>query len=135
MHIEVNYLAVLAAAVAGFLIGLIWYSPFILGKLWMNLSGITEEAMKGRNPTTPLAVSFIADLVLAYVLSYFIQYAGINTVVLGMTAGFWTWLGFLATVQLTDAMFTGKPIGFYLINTSYRLIALLAMGAILGYWV
>lgn len=134
MQIEINYLAVLAAAGASFIIGLIWYSPFILGKSWRRLSGITDEEMKGRNPAVPLSVSFIADLVLAYVLAYFIQYAGINTAVLGMTVGFWSWLGFIATIQLTDAMFTGKPIGLYLINTSYRLAALVAMGAIIGYW-
>lgn len=134
MQIEINDLAVLTAAVASFVIGLIWYSPFLFGRPWMRLSGITEEAMKGRNPIMPLSASFIADLVLAYVLAHFIQYAGVNTAVLGMTAGFWSWLGFVATVQLSDAMFTGKPIGLYLINTSYRLSALVAMGTILGYW-
>jgi hypothetical protein len=38
----VNWLAVLLAALAGFVVGGIWYGP-IMGKRWMGAVGLTEE--------------------------------------------------------------------------------------------
>lgn len=131
---QINYLSIIAAAVVSFGIGMAWYSPFLFARPWMRLSGLTDELMRQRNPIFPLTVSFTADLVLSYVLLHFMQYAGANSAALGLIAGFWAWLGFIATVQLSDALFTGKPFSLFLINTGYRLASLLAMGAILGFW-
>ena len=39
----INYLAVLTAAVACFVIGGLWYSNLMFGKAWMKESGMTEE--------------------------------------------------------------------------------------------
>ena len=36
-----NYLAVFVAAVVVFIIGYLWYSPFLFGNLWMKLSNIS----------------------------------------------------------------------------------------------
>jgi hypothetical protein len=44
------------------------------------------------------------------------------------------WLGFVATVQLTGALFTKQSMKLFAINTGYQLVCYLAMGAILGAW-
>ena len=36
---EVNYIAVVIAAVASFLIGGLWYPPLLLGKVWQREAG------------------------------------------------------------------------------------------------
>ena len=41
-----NYPAVVAAAVAAHVLRLLWYSPALLGKLWIVASGLTEEKDK-----------------------------------------------------------------------------------------
>ena len=46
MNIEVNYIAIVIAAVAAMAIGFLWYSPMILGKQWMQLKGLTENSLK-----------------------------------------------------------------------------------------
>ena len=43
---ELNYLAIIVAALSTFLIGGLWYSPAAFGKLWMKENGFTEEGMK-----------------------------------------------------------------------------------------
>ena len=43
---EVNLLAVLVSGVAAMVIGALWYSPLLFGKLWMNGMGFTEAKMK-----------------------------------------------------------------------------------------
>ncbi len=39
----VNYLAVLVAAIVGMVVGFIWYSPKVFGKMWMKLSGVNPK--------------------------------------------------------------------------------------------
>jgi hypothetical protein len=40
---EINYLAVIVAAVVAFGLGALWYAPPVLGKRWMQLTGRTPE--------------------------------------------------------------------------------------------
>ena len=47
--IEINWLALLAAAVSTFIVGFIWYNPKVFGTAWMNETGMTEEKAKGAN--------------------------------------------------------------------------------------
>jgi len=44
------------------------------------------------------------------------------------------WLGFVTTVQLTNALFSRQRNRLYLINTGYQLVCYVVMGAILGAW-
>lgn len=46
---EINYLAVIVAAVVGFGIGALWYAPAVLGKRWMQLTGRMPEKATGEN--------------------------------------------------------------------------------------
>jgi len=51
-----------------------------------------------------------------------------------MKIGLAVWLGFVTTVQLTNALFGKQPAKLYAINTGYQLVCYRVMGAILGAW-
>ena len=65
---DVNWIAVVVAALAGFLVGGIWYGP-IMGKTWMGAVGLTEEQIKqgsmGKIYGGAFAFSLIASWTLA----------------------------------------------------------------------
>ena len=44
------------------------------------------------------------------------------------------WLGFVATVQLTGALFMKQSMTLFAINTGYQLVCYLGMSAILTLW-
>lgn len=46
---EINFLALLVAAISTLVVGFIWYNPKVFGTIWMKESGMTEEKMKGAN--------------------------------------------------------------------------------------
>jgi hypothetical protein len=58
----------------------------------------------------------------------------VDSALYGMKIGFAIWLGFVATVQLTEVLFAKKPAKLFLINTGYQMVCYLAMGAILAVW-
>jgi hypothetical protein len=137
-EISINYLAVLVGGIINMALGMLWYSPVLFGKQWMALSGRTPadmEAAKQKGMTGSYIVAFIGALVMAYVLSYIVDYAHAETIVEGAQAGFWSWLGFIATTQLGIVLWEGKPKSLYMINAGYYLVSLLIMGAILAIWV
>ena len=65
---------------------LLWYSPALLGKLWIVASGLTEEKAEEGRPGLIFGASFVLELVAALVLSLFIGPEA--TLPLGLQAGF-----------------------------------------------
>lgn len=133
---EVNYLAVLVAAVATFVLGALWYSPLLFAKPWMRMHGYTEEKLKSmqKEAGKAYAVSIVAYLVMAYVLAILVSWTGVQGASGGACLGSLCWLGFAATIGLTALMFSDKPLGTYLIDAAYQLVYLVVMGVILAVW-
>ena len=126
--VDVNYLAILAAAVVSMIIGSLWYGP-LFGKVWMRLSGVTMESIdkaKARSMGKTYLLAFIGSLVTACVLSRFIS-SGISVV-------FLLWLGFIAPIYLASVLWEGKPWKLWLLNNAYYLVTLLAMALVLRAW-
>jgi uncharacterized protein DUF1761 len=136
---RVNLLAVLVSAISTMVVGFIWYSPVLFAKSWMREMGYdpndkakTQEMQKSAGPA--YAGSFIASLVAAFILGKVIELRQLDGALYGMKIGLGVWLGFIATVQLTGALFMKNSMKLFAINTGYQLVCYLAMGAILAVW-
>jgi hypothetical protein len=138
MMVEVNYSGVLIAGIVSMVIGFLWYSPMLFAKPWMKEMGYTASGMKDiQKKMGPMyALSFVAALLTAFVLyhsvamgAYFFGMSGIG---IGLQAAFWSWLGFIMPVQLTDVIFGSKSWKLFFINTGYQLASVLGMGIVLG---
>ena len=133
---QINYLAVLVAALATILIGAIWYSPLMFHKFWVKAHGFSEErvALLQKAAGKAFLVSLLCYLVMAFVLAILVSYAGATTLQEGAALGFLVWLGFLATLGMTAHMFSEKRLSTYLLDASYQLVYAVVMGAILAAW-
>jgi hypothetical protein len=137
--VDINYLAVLVAAIAAMAIGFLWYGP-LFGKEWARLMGFGKlskkelENMKAKGKKA-MPFQFAASLIMSYILAHFVDYTQAATFMDGAVAGTWLWLGFIATVQIGSVLWEGKPVKLYAINTLHYLVALIVMGGILAVWV
>ena len=134
---DVNWIAVVVGTIVGMVVGMIWFSPFGFGNLWMRLSGITQKQVEGAKKKGMAAQYFwqiAGTLVMTYVLAIFIKNLGLMTLEGGAIAGFWIWLGFIATTSLTSVLWEGKSFKLYLFNNAQRLVHLLIVGALIGFW-
>ncbi len=127
----VNWIAVIAAAVAGVVIGFVWYMPQVFGRRWAASAGRELPAPGSVSPVVYVG-SVVQALVTAYVLALFIGALGANTVVNGLVVGFVAWIGFVATVTINTVLYEGRSVEYWLINAGYSLVSLLVMGAIIG---
>jgi hypothetical protein len=135
--LDVNWLALLAAAIAATVLGFLWYSPVLFGNTWMKLMGWTKASMdreKMKDMQKTYVVSFVGAIVMAFVMSKFLNSMGEPGLTGGVMVAFWAWLGFVAPVQLTEVLFGGKKLELYAINTGYQLASLVVIAMVLSLW-
>lgn len=129
----INYLGVVVAAVASFAFGSVYYMT--LAKPWMAAIGKTEEQVKaeGMKPAT-FIVTFIAQLIMAWVLSGVIGHLGTGQVtpVNGLISAAFIWLGFVVTTQVVNHGFQGARTSLTIIDSGHWLGVLLVQGLVIG---
>lgn len=133
----VNYIAVLVAAVVAWLAGAAWYMT--LGTAWMNAHGwsaekIAERKTKGMQDKSPFIISFIAELVMAWVLAGLLAHLGPGTVTIwnGIVSAAFIWLGFVATTMVVNNAYGGAKHMLTVIDSGHWLLVLVVMGAVIG---
>lgn len=131
---DLNYWAILVSAVVAFAIGSVWYLPKVFGNTWMILIGKTEMDVKMGLNRMMFVKTFVASLVMMYILAHFVDYAAATTVGQGAATGIWLWLGFVATTIFTNSLYENRPLKLWAINAVYHLVVLIITGAILAVW-
>lgn len=125
-----NWIAVVVAALATFLLGGLWYGP-LFGKPWLAASGMDEERL-GRGTAMILGASFLLQLIAAAVLAMFIgpdATLGFALAAAGAVGVFW-----VATAFGVVYLFERRPLAHWAVNAGYQVTAYLLMGLILGLW-
>jgi hypothetical protein len=123
----VNWWAVLAATVVVFLLGGVWYSPALFGRI----SGVAASGA-GRNLQAIFVVAYILQW---FAASFLAAVLGPNaTLSYGLTVGLMVGLFFVTTaIGITD-IFDNKPLKHLLVNGGYHIVSFGIMGAIIGFW-
>ena len=129
---NLNWLAIVVAAVSTFILGGLWYSPLMFVKRWMKETGITEEDTKNTNMIKIFGLAFILSLMASLFLALFIgAKAGLS---FGALAGFMAGLGWVFTFMGISYLFESRTLAHFLINSTYSVVSLTIMGAIIGVW-
>jgi hypothetical protein len=131
----VNYVAVLVAGIAGWLVGAVWYG--ILGRVWMAALDWTQADMTGpdgkrRIPVAPMITAFFAQIVMALMLAGLMGHMGPPTLMNGLVSGALVWLGFVITTITVNNAFQRKKPMLTVIDGGHWLAVLLVQGIVLG---
>jgi hypothetical protein len=129
---NLNWLAIIVAAVSAFILGGLWYSPLMFAKRWMKETGITEESTKNINMIKLFSLAFILSMIASFFLAMFI--GGKAGAGFGALAGFMAGLGWVFTFMGISYLFEARTLAHFLINSIYSIVSLTIMGAIIGVW-
>lgn len=128
---EFNLWAVLAATVASFAFGALWYSPLLFLKRWCAESGV--ELGKGpANPARVYGLTFVFTLLSAALLGAWIT--GSPGPVVGGLRGLLAGLCFAAASMGINYQFAGRSFTVWFIDGGFHTVRFALMGAILGTW-
>ena len=133
-----NYLGILAAAVVGWVIGAAYYTA--LSKPWIAAVGKSAETVKADQAASglpmwfPFVLSFLAELVMAFVLAtlMFQPNVGPPTIATGLIWGAFVWLGFVLTTVAVNNAYPARKMALTVIDAGHWLLVLLAMGLVLA---
>ncbi|MFK7831268.1 MAG: DUF1761 domain-containing protein [Congregibacter sp.] len=131
--IQINYVAVLVAAVVGFVVGGLWYSPLLFGNAWMRSAGISQEQVNGGNKVKNFGLTLLFLLIMSYCLAAFLAAPEV-TLQTGALYGFLTGFGWIFFGIGVIALFELRSWTYILVNGGYWTVTMTAMGAILGGW-
>jgi hypothetical protein len=130
----INYLAIAIAAIVAWLAGAAWYMA--LGKTWMAALSITPEQMaEAKNQPgayLPFIYSFVAELIMAWILAGLLGHLGLLTLRGGVISAAFCWLGFVITVMVVNNGFARRDWRLLFIDGGHWLLVLVLMGAVIG---
>ncbi len=135
MDTTINYWAVLGGAIFLFIMGMIWYGP-LFGKLWRKIVGAEhmskEEMAKMQKEMMPM---YLMTIVLGFITSY-VLYTFVHMSGMGISMGFWIWLGFqmpLAAGSMWDTK-KGMRLSKFLVTGGYQLVTLIVLAWAYTMW-
>ncbi len=129
IHLAVNWLAVLAATIAAFAFGAVWYMS--LSRQWLDALGKTKEQLQVGH--TPFIWSFVVEFVMAYFIALLTPLLmGEISVGAGILTGFHMWLGFVITTLIMNHRYEGMKWSLTLIDGLHILGVLLIQGLVIG---
>jgi uncharacterized membrane protein len=129
---DLNWLALIVAALSAFGLGGLWYSPVLFVKIWMRESGISEESMKSSGMLKIFVISFSLAMLAAILLGLFLGADAGGGI--GALSGFLIGLGTIFTFLGITYLFERKSLTHFLVNASYGVATLTLMGFIIGVW-
>lgn len=134
MEIIFNYFAILSAAVASFLLGGAYVAVF--GKQLAKLNGSADTETQAKQKPNPkgLIGIFLANLVMAFGLAWFVNVFGISSVSGAFWLTLWSVIAFVAPLTIGPVLWENKTLKWWIFNNVINIICLFAMILILTFW-
>jgi hypothetical protein len=133
---DLNWLAVVAATIAYFALGALWYAEPVFGRAWQRAAGWDlnppENAGAGIY-AVPLATCFAATLATAMIGAASSTDNIMEGILLGLVVGVGVALPAIFVTGTFD-MTKPAPMTFAAIGAGYHIVGLALVGAILGLW-
>ena len=129
---QINYLAVLVAALSSFVIGFLWYAPFSFGTVWMKEVGLTEEKISQTSMFKTFGLTFVLSFIICFNLAAFVGPE--DGMAWGMMAGGLAGIGWVAASIGIQYLFERKSLRLFLINGGYNAVTYIVAGGIIGAW-
>jgi hypothetical protein len=124
-----NLLAILVAAISGFMVGGIWYGP-LFGKAWQREIGLSDDAIKSGNPLKIYGTTFLFSVLSAVFLGHLLAHFGEMSLRSTMMISVGVALGFIVPAIGTNYLFGQKSGKLFAIDAGYWVAFYAAMGLV-----
>jgi Protein of unknown function (DUF1761) len=133
---ELNWLAVVVAALAYFAFGGLWFSTAAFGRQWQRALGWDRDESE-----TPGVEYYIGPLITCFVttlaLAMLAEATGTDTLGEALVLGIVTGVGVAAAVLFVTGYFDPKkprPMTWFGITTGYHVVGILIVAIVVGLW-
>lgn len=135
--LTLNYVMVVTIAVAGFMLGWLWYSPVLFARPWMREMKLTPEKMR-EIPPRGIAIyfgsAFLYMLLSTFGLAVVIKTLGVSTWLSGAGCGLFVGVFVLGVRLLNSALWEQRTFLLQLITVGHEVALFTLQGALLAVW-
>ena len=124
-----EYLNVIAAALAAWLFGALWYGA--IGKQWMRASGLTPDSINTKN-RVPYLVSLIGAILTAGMLRHILAVSGIDTLGGGLLTGLGLGLFVVVPWIANNVLYAQRDKRLIWMDGAYPVIGMALIGLVLN---
>lgn len=128
---------IVVATLVQFVLGALWYSPLLFGKIWMQIMEVTQMSKEQMQKMQKEMMPFYA---LQFFLTLFSTFSLVNLAVFTPFSlyhvAFWIWLGFIVPTQIAGVIWGNTKKRFWLKQTlimiTYQLVGIMIAAFILS---
>ena len=132
---QINWLAVLVATIAYFMLGALWYSKTLFGSKWAAAVGIDmNDPDKGKGMGKMMAGTFLLIIVTCIGIALLVNRIDLFTFASGLKLGLITGICFATTAVSISFIYESRPAVLYFIDCGYHLAGHLIAAIILVLW-
>jgi len=134
---DLNWLAVLVAALAYFAIGAVWYAPPLFGKAWAAAGGLPTPDPGSRPSPAIYLTPLIGSVLSAVALAMIARSTDTDTFLEGIVLGLVVAIGFAVSITFVTAQFESEkpqPMVWGAITAGYHVVGNLAAAIIVAIW-
>jgi uncharacterized membrane protein len=134
---DLNWLAVIVAAIAYFAIGAVWYAPPVFGKTWMAAGGMAMPEAGTRPSPAIYLTPLVGSVLSAVALGMLAKATGTDTLEEGIVLGLVVAVGFAISIAFVTAQFESekpKPMVWGAVNAGYHVVGNLVAAIIVASW-
>ena len=128
---QLNWLAIIVAALGSFLLGGPWYSKPLFGAMWNREAGQSKPAGSG-HPARVFGLSFVFSLIAATAFAWLLgpNPQLMRALCMGLVVG----ACFVATSFGINYQFANRSTLLWLIDAGYHIAQFVVFGLVLGLW-
>lgn len=133
--------SVAMASIMGFLVGALWYSPFLFMNAWLVGEGITKAQIPKRSKVYMMQInvySLLSHGAIASVLALMFDLLQVSSLMAAISVGLLLCFGFIVTTRYIDMIYTVKSSHLsketqvkFLVSSGYYITVTAVMSAIL----
>jgi len=124
-----NWLAVVAAAVAAFALGWLWFGP-LFGRKWQAEVGLSDEQMSRGTAPMVLGLAFALNLLMSTGLAAFRATNEITSLIASAGFGICVMVNFAVPVLATNHLFSQRSFAQFAIDAGYFIAMFVVMGVV-----
>lgn len=127
-----NYLAIVVAAVAAFVMSSLYYSPLVLGNVWRTVDPVAATGTT-RSPGKILG-ELVRTLVITFVFAHLLALLGGRDWRSAVGLAIWLWFGFSAMMWIGAIMWEKTPWQIAAIHSGDWLVKTTLIAVVLRVW-
>lgn len=124
---RVNPIGVFLAPVIYLLVGMLFYTHWLLGRFWPGLVAHMQKKAIGI-PSKIYIGTCLSAAVIAYVMGCFMNIARAKSAFSGGLIGFLIWIGFIIPTTFSPVLFGKKPLEMFWLDAIYYFIIYVSIG-------